>query len=651
MIIKSTCPRDCYDTCSILTTVEDGKVVKLEGNPTHPVTQGFICWKIKNSPKFVYSPDRLLYPMKRVGPKGEAKFERISWDEAFSEIAARFGGIIQKHGPEAILPFHYFGHMGLLTTHAAQRIFNALGTGKCSQTVCSMAGRMALKYVYGSYWGVDPENMAASKLIIFWGLNGPWSNLHGYNMAKKAVRDGAKFYLIDPVKTATLGTHLQIRPNTDGALALGLANYIISNDLYDKESVRRYAHGFEPFAEAVKDFTLEKTSRITRLPQQDIVRLARDLVELRPSFIHAGFGVQKHLNGGEAVRAIALLPVLVGSLRIQYSNTDRDVDLGFLQGAQFLKGQRKVYNMARLGKILEEGSVKGLFVFNTNPVVNLPNQGLVRQGLASEDVFTVVHDLFLNDTCDYADVILPATSFLENFDAHACYYHNYMSVNERAVTPLGECRPNYQMFKGVAEAMGLDADQLYPPEEDVLREFMDRSAAIDFSLEDLRGEGFRKMAVKPQDHFPTPSGRVEFYSQLAERDGLPPLPGHYEDDTGGYPLQLITANEKHITRSQFHIVWQKEVEAGVLLNKDDAAARGIADGDRVRLRNKLSELVMDARLSDNVSPGVALAYGGIWAKLTGGCSVNALIPDYVQPFGGNAAYNSTYIEIEKRQDS
>ncbi|MFQ5862921.1 MAG: molybdopterin-dependent oxidoreductase [Candidatus Brocadiales bacterium] len=647
MIVKSTCPRDCYDTCSILTTVEDGKAVKLQGNPKHPITQGFICWKIKNALKFVYSPERILYPLKRVGPKGMGKFRRISWDEAYGEIASRLTEIEDRFGTDAILPFEYFGHMGLLNKHFSQRIFNALGAGKCSPTVCSLAGRTALKYVYGGYWGIDPEKIPDSKLIIFWGLNGPWSNLHGYNLAKKAVRGGAKFYLIDPVKTADLGKHLSIRPNTDGVLALGLANYLISNDLYDRESVKRYAHGFEQFVGVVRDFGLDRVSEVTRLSKEDIIQLAHDLVELRPNFVHIGFGVQKHLHGGEAVRAIALLPVLVGSLRVHYSNTDREVDLGFLQGVQFSRGPRKAYNMALLGRILEEGSVKGLFVFNTNPVANLPNQNLVKKGLAKEDVFVVVHDLFLNDTCDYADIVLPATSFLESFDAHVCYYHNYISVNERAIMPLGEARPNYLMFNGLAKAMGLNADELYPPVEDVLEEFMERSGAINFSLKDLREEGFLKMAVMSQDRFPTPSGKIEFYSQLAERDGLPPLPGYCGDDTGGCPFQLITANEMHITRSQFHNVWPEEVEAGVLLNEKDAEARGIGDGDRVRLKNELGELIMRAKLSNNVSPGVALAYGGIWAKLTGGKGVNTLVPDHVQAFGGNAAYNSTYIDIER----
>ncbi|MEE8190835.1 MAG: molybdopterin-dependent oxidoreductase, partial [Candidatus Scalindua sediminis] len=375
----NTCPRDCYDTCSILTTVEGGRAVRLRGNPRHPITQGFLCWKIQNALKFVYSPERLKYPLKRVGKKGDDNFRRISWEEAYKEIAHRIGEVQNKHGSGAILPFDYFGHMGLLNKQFSQRLFNALGTSKCSPTICSNAGRTALQYVYGGFWGIDPEEIKSSKLIIHWGLNGPWSNLHGYNLVKKAVREGAKFYVIDPMKTCKLGKHLPIKPNTDGALALGIANHLISKGLYEREHVEKYAYGFEDYMRIVKEYDVDRVSKITELPKEDIVELAEDLYRLRPSFIHLGFGIQKHLYGGEAVRTIALLPPLVGGLRVHYSNTDREIDLGFLQGMQFADqgfpaGNKKTYNMAQLGRVLETGEVKLLFVFNTNPVVNLPNQ-------------------------------------------------------------------------------------------------------------------------------------------------------------------------------------------------------------------------------------------------------------------------------------
>lgn len=652
MIIESTCPRDCYDTCSILTTVEGGgatplRATRLQGNPRHPITQGFLCWKVQNALKFVYSSQRVLYPLKRVGRKGTDSFQQISWQEAYREIARRMRDIMDTHGPQAILPFDYFGHMGLLNKHLSQRIFNVLGTSRCSPTVCSLAGRTALQYVYGGYWGIDPEEIQRSRLIIHWGLNAPWSNLHGHNLARQALHKGAKLYIIDPVKTSSLGKHLDIRPNTDNALAMGIANYLLSKGLYERATIEKYAYGFDRFLEVVKEFDLDKVVRITGLPREDIVGLAQDLWELRPSFIHLGFGIQKHLYGGEAVRAIALLPPLVGGMRVHYSNTDRELDLAWLQGAHLAKSPRKTYNMAQLGKILEENDIRCLFVFNTNPVVNLPHQNLVKKGLQRQDLFVVVHDLFLNDTCSYADIVLPSTSFLEGLDVHVSYYHNYMSINKKAIEPLGEARPNYLMLRGLAESLGLKEEGLYLPEEDILREFMGRSKAVDFSLEELKGKGFLKMKVMPQERFPTPSGKIEFYSQLAEKDGLPPLPGYYEESRDGYPFQLITANEMHLTRSQFHNVWAEEVEPIVLLNEEDAKAKGIKEGDRVRLKNKLDSITMRVRVSMGVRRGVALTYGGLWAKLTGGKGINALIPDKVQAFGGNAAYNSTYIEVEK----
>jgi anaerobic selenocysteine-containing dehydrogenase len=653
VITFNTCPRDCYDTCSILTTVEGGKAVGLRGNPRHPITQGFLCWKIQNALKFVYSPQRLSYPLRRVGKKGGGNFRRISWEEAYGEIAHRITDIKARYGPGALLPFDYFGHMGLLNKQFSQRLFNALGTSRCSPTVCSLAGRTALQYVYGGYWGIDPEEILNSRLILHWGLNGPWSNLHGYNLAKQAVRKGAKFYLIDPMKTCELGKHLPIRPNTDGALALGIANYLISRGLYEKAHVEKYTYGFEQFLEAVKGFDLERVSKITELPKEAIAELAEDMYRLRPNFIHLGFGIQKHLYGGEAVRTIALLPPLVGGYRVHYSNTDRELDLGFLQGIHFTRMESSkiqnphLYNMAQLGRVLQTGEVKLLFVFNTNPMVNLPNQNLVRKGLMREDLFVVVHDLFLNDTCNYADIVLPATSFLESFDVNVCYYHNYMSINQKAIEPIGEAKPNYQVFRELAGVLGLKSEELFPPEREVIKEFLARSKAVGFTLEDLEREGFLKMRVRPQEVYPTPSGKIEFYSQLAEKAKLPPLPSYLEEDRNGYPFQLLTVNLMHVTRSQFHNVWQKEIEPIVLINEEEARERGIKEGGWVRLWNALDTLTMKARPTKDLKKGVILAYGGLWPKLCGGKGVNALIPDEVQAFGGNATYNSTYVQLEK----
>jgi anaerobic selenocysteine-containing dehydrogenase len=651
----NTCPRDCYDTCSILTTVKAGRAIKLRGNPRHPITQGFLCWKIQNALKFVYSPERLKYPLRRVGKKGNDNFQRISWEEAYKEIAHRIGDVHKKHGSGAILPFDYFGHMGLLNKQFSQRFFNALGTSKCSPTVCSNAGRTALQYVYGGFWGIDPEEIKSSKLIIHWGLNGPWSNLHGYNLVKKAIREGAKYYVIDPMKTCKLGKHLQIKPNTDGALALGIANYLITKGLYERGHVEKYTYGFEDFVRIVKKYDVEMVSKITELPKEDIIELAEDLYRLRPSFIHLGFGIQKHLYGGEAVRTIALLPPLIGGLRVHYSNTDREIDLDFLQGNQFANqgepvGNKKTYNMAQLGQVLESGEIKFLFVFNTNPVVNLPNQRLVRKGLQRDDIFVVVHDLFLNDTCSYADIVLPATSFLESFDIHVCYYHNYMSINQKAINPLGEAKPNYQIFKELAGTLGLKSNEIFPPEREVVDEFLKRSKAVDFTLEDLEREGFCKMNIRPQDVYSTLSRKIEFYSQQAEKANLPPLPDYYEEAKSKYPLQLLTVNHKRITRSQFHNVWLREIEPIVLLNEGDAGQRGIKKGDRVRLKNDQDTLNMKAHPTRDIKKGVVLAYGGLWPKLCGGKGVNTLIPDEVQAFGGNATYNSTYVEVEELTD-
>ena len=648
----NTCPRDCYDTCSILTTVENGRAVKLRGNPKHPITQGFLCWKIQNALKFVYSPQRLQYPLRRVGKKGNDDFQRISWNEAYQEIANQFMRIRETYGTGAILPVDYFGHMGLLNKQFSQRFFNALGTSNCAPTVCSNAGRSALQHVYGGFWGIDPDEISASKLIIHWGLNGPWSNLHGYNLVKKAVKNGSKYYVIDPMRTSGLGKHLPIKPNTDGILALGIANHLISTGLYEREHVKKHTYGFEQFVKIINEFPVDKVSRMVELPEEDIRELAEDMYRLRPNFIHLGFGIQKHLYGGEAVRTIALLPPLVGGFRVHYSNTDRELDLSFLQGKHFANeadtaGNKKTYNMAQLGKVLEKGEVKSLFVFNTNPLVNFPNQKLVKKGFQREDLFVVVHDLFMNDTCSYADIVLPATSFLESFDVHVCYYHNYMSINQKAIDPLGEAKPNYQVFKELSGSLGLLPDKIFPPEREVIEEFLSRSKAVEFTLEDLETRGFCKMNIRPQDFYATPSSKIECYSQSAEKAGLPPLPGYYEEKINHYPFQLLSVNLMHITRSQFHNIWQKEIEPVVLINEDEANQRKIKKGEWVRLRNDLDTLDMKACPTRDIKKGVVLVYGGLWPKLCGGKGVNTLISDEIQDFGGNATYNSTYVEIDK----
>ncbi len=656
--VYNTCPRDCYDTCSIVTTVENGKIVNVEGNKKHPITDGFLCAKVgKYAKEFVYSKDRIQHPMKRAGKKGEGKFERISWDEAYDIMCEKIRGVSSEQGADKILQYGYFGHMGLLNRHFSQRFFNAINTSVISPTICSLAGRVALGYVYGNFSGRDPEDMLNSKLVILWGLNSMWSNVHGYSLAKKAAKNGAKFVVIDPVETSTagIGKHLRIKPATDGVLALGIANYLITNNLHDKDFVEKNTFGFEKFSKMVEKYTLDYVSETTGLLKDDIIELANDLATLRPSFIHLGFGLQKQLTGGEIVRTIALLPALAGQYRVHYSNSDRNIALPYLQGKSLASEKQKVFNMTQLGRIVSNEEISMLFVYGSNPLNTCPNQGLLKKGFERDDFFLVSHDLFMNDTSCYADIVLPSTSFFESFDVNLCYYHNYLGLNNKAIENVGESKSNYEAYIGLAKRYGIKDDWVDENEVDAIKKVMEKSELIDFEFEALSADGFKKIKAMPVEDMGTPSGKIEFYSQLAEKAGVSPLPvGFHPDDESvckgkdnKYPIRLITANHRLLTHSQNHNIINERLRPIIDINGKDAESRKIKTGEMVRLKNDLNEIKMEARITECVPEGVALAYVGPWAVLTDeNLSINSLTTDEVQKYGGNSAYNSTFLEIE-----
>lgn len=646
--VYNACPRDCYDTCSIVTTVDNGKIVKIEGNKDHPITQGFLCAKVgQYATDFVYSKERIKYPLKRVGKKGLAQFERISWDEAYDIMCKKIKEVQKNYGSEKILQYGYFGHMGLLNRHYSQRFFNAINCANISPTICSLAGRVALKYVYGNFTGLDPEEMLNSKLVIFWGLNSMWSNVHGFALAKKAAKKGTKFVVIDPVETesAKIGKYIRIKPGTDGVLALGIAKYLISNDLYDKDFVGKNTFGFDKFKDEIDKYDIDYVSKITDVLNSDIIELANDISTCRPNFIHLGFGLQKQMHGGEIVRTIALLPSLVGQHRIHYSNSDRDIDLAYLQGKHLASKKQKVLNMTQLGKIVGNGEISMLFVYGSNPLNTCPNQGLLKRGFERDDFFLVVHDLFLNDTACFADIVLPSTSFFETFDVNVCYYHNYMAINNKAIGSVGESKSNYEVYKELANRFGLKGEWLDENEIDAIKNVMKKSNLVDFTFEELCENGFMKMKAMPVDDIKTPSGKIEFYSQLAEKDGISPLPV-YKNTDSKYPIRLITANHRLLTHSQNHNIINNRLKPVVEISEQDAFERKLKDGERARLKNDLGELHMDIHISKTVPKGVALAYIGPWATLSEGKSINFLTTDSVQSYGGNSAYNSTFLEIE-----
>ncbi len=642
----NTCPRDCYDSCSIVTRVRNEKLHSIEANKKQPFTQGFLCPKGQNLMQYVYSKERVLHPMKRDGKKGEGKFKRISWEQALNEIADQIKTRSASYGTDSILQYDYAGTMGHIQRYFPSRFFNAIGASRITHTICSRAGDKALDIVYGSCLGMLPEEIEKCRLIVVWGMNPAWSSPHGFELIKKAQKRGAKVYVIDPIKTATaeIGIHLQIKPTTDAAMALCCVNHIIENRLYPEEFVKNNTTGFEKLVEVSKKFDLNAMAKITGLVKRDMEDFIADYVSLRPNCIMMGYGMQRNRNGGEMIRAISVLPALIGENRGFFYSTDLDdFDRQYLEGWGLTSRKKAYHNMVDIGRTLESGKIKMMFVYDSNPLATLPNQNLVRKGFAREDIFTVVHDLFMTDTADYADILLPATSFFEQFDIHTSYLHQYLSINEKAIEPLGEAKSNSDLFRSLASAMRLTAKELYEEDEKIAKTLMSKSKAVEGTFEGLKKKGFVKLRVPNRNVYITPTRKIELYSAAAAAEGLGGLPAHVEVQ-GKLPYQLLTPVHKLLVRSQYHIL-HPELSPVVYVNKRDALEEGIEDGGTVTLSNEFGEWTVKSEISESVPPGVMLAYSALWPKLADGKNANFLATDYVQKYGGNSASNSTFVRV------
>lgn len=646
MYIFNTCPRDCYDSCSIVTRVRNGRLYSIDANDKQPFTQGFLCPKGQDLSQYVYSKQRLLYPMKRDGKKGEGKFKRISWAQAMDEIASEIQSRSTEHGADSILQYDYAGSMGFIQRYFPSRFFNAIGASRVTHTICSRAGDKALEILYGSSLGMLPDEIEKCRLIVVWGMNPAWSTPHGFQILKKAQKHGTKIYVIDPIRTETaeIGIHLQIKPTTDAAMALGCINHIIENRLYHDDYVKMNTTGFDRLVEISKKWDLNAMARITGLKTREMEDFIADYVALRPNCIMMGYGMQRHRNGGEMIRAIATLPTLIGEHRGFFYSTDLDdFDKEYLEGTALRSRKKVFYNMVDIGRSLESGRIKMVFVYNSNPLATLPNQTLVRKGFSRDDVFTVVHDLFMTDTADFADIVLPATSFFEHLDINASYFHQYLSINEKAIEPLGEAKSNSDLFRALASAMKLTSKELFEDDEKVIRTLMQKSRMVDASFEDLKKKGFVKFKIPNRRVFTTPTKKIELYSAAAASDGLGGLPSHVEVERK-LPYQFLTPVHKFLVRSQYHLQ-RPEVTPVVYMNKKDFANEELDQDGTVTLSNEFGEWTVKAEPSDAVPKGVILAYSALWPKLGDGKNANFLTTDFVQKYGGNSAFNSTFVRL------
>ncbi|HHJ06884.1 MAG TPA: molybdopterin oxidoreductase family protein, partial [Anaerolineae bacterium] len=580
----TVCPHDCPDTCGIITEVENGKAVKLYGNPDHPVTQGWLCAKVRPYLKRVYHPDRLRYPLKRIGPKGSNRWRRITWGEALTEIGERWQTIVAKYGAAAILPYSFSGTLGVVQMSVSNaRFWNRLGASRLERSICGAAAKAAVEATLGARRNPPYADVLNSRLILIWGNNPVSSGPHFMTYLNHAQKAGAQVIVIDPYRSKTArgaDWHLAPRPATDGALALGMAHVIAAENLYNESWLNAHTIGWRQFQALLKAYSPERVAAITGLAKEDIIKLARLYAHMRPGLIKIADGLQRNLNGGQAVRAIAALPALTG----QYGQPGGGLfysasgaikwDKQVLHRWEACPPPARVVNMNRLGAALlgEVGNppVMSLYVFGANPAVSAPNTGKVIQGLQREDLFTVVHELFMTDTARYADIVLPATSQLEQTDLHKPYGHTCLAYNRQAIPPLAESKSNWETMRLLSKAMGFDDPWLHQSPDEVIEELLQAAAAHTpalrgVTLERLKAEGWVavEMGVPFSDlHFPTPSGKVELYSQTLAEQGLDPLPDYLpaEDKEAippgasikeSPPLILLSAAAHHFTSSTF----------------------------------------------------------------------------------------------------
>ncbi len=700
-VVHAACPHDCPDACGVLITIDDGRAVKIQGDPAHPVTRGFLCAKVAKYLDRVYSPDRVLYPARRVGPKGPGQaiqqtpvFERIEWDEALDEITSRFKSITAEFGAEAILPYSYGGTLGKLNYASMdRRFFHRLGASQLARTICSEAGAAGVKSVYGVNMGTEPEQFRHSRYIIAWAANIHGNNVHLWPFIEEARREGAKLVVIDPYRTRTAACadwHLPINPGTDVALALGMMHVIIAENLHDSDYLARHTLGFDQLRVKVEEYPPEKVSQWTGISPADIRKLGREYATTRPAAIRMNYGVQRSENGGTAARTIAMLPCVTGSWKevgggFQLSTSgafglnNAALELPDLMQLSLGRPAREI-NMVELGKALNEVAdppVKAMFVYNSNPAAVCPNHSEVIRGLLRPDLFTVVHEQFFTDTTDYADIVLPATTFFEHKELQSAYGHYYLQVSHQAIEPLGECRSNVEVFRALAQRMGFEdacftdgVEQMMddalrsenPWLQGITRERLEREGHIRLNFRE-GGDGSAPGPFLPfaNGNFRTASGKAELYNETLKAQGLdpvarfvPPTESRHGANAGTFPLELLARKADNFLNSTFsNLPGIQSMEEGGLLEMHpaDANRRGIHDGEAVRAFNRRGELQLKARVDGRVPRGVVAAKLN-WAKLTpGNRNINVFTSEKLTDMGNSATFYSVLVEVELFQQA
>jgi len=670
--VRGACPHDCPDTCALLTTVEDGVAIRVQGNPAHPHTDGVLCAKVSKYAERTNHPDRILTPLKRSGPKGSGQFTPVGWDEALDDIARRLGEIAAR-APQAILPYSYAGTMGLVQGESMdRRFFHRLGASFLGRTICSTAGGEGLMYTLGAKVGMKVEFFAEAKLILIWGSNSIGSNLHFWRYAQQAKRNGARLVCIDPRKTETADKcqeHLQILPGTDAALALALMHELIAHDWLDHDYIARHTIGWEGLRERALQWPPERAAAVCGIPAEQIRQLARDYGTTQPAAIRLNYGMQRTHGGGNATRAIVCLPALTGAWRhraggVLFSSSGQfPVQRAVLQRPDLIPGGAtpRTINMVTIGDdLLRDTSpafgpkVEAVVVYNSNPVAVAPDSAKVVQGFAREDLFTVVLEHFRTDTADYADYILPATTQLEHWDVHLAYGHTDVLLNRPAIAPLGEARSNARIFRDLAARMGFTEPCFADSDEALCRQAYGEQ--VDFHQ--LLEVGFAPLAIPDapfaEGGFPTPSGQCEFYSARLAAQGLDPLPGYVPNHeapgtSAAYPLAMISPPARNFLNSTFvNVQSLRNIESEPVLeiHPADAAPRGIADGSVVRVFNDRGSYECHAAVSERARPGVVNGLGIWWRKFgLNGTNVNELTSQALTDLGAAPTFYDCLVEV------
>ncbi len=698
-VVRATCSLDCPDSCGVLATVDTttNRVVRIAGGPAHPITRGFLCGKVARYLDRVYAPDRLLYPMRRRAgvPKGSLAdgdemraFERISWDEALDIIAHKLQAISDTHGPESILPYSYAGTIGQLGYGSMdRRFFHRLGASQLDRTICASAGTAAFNAVYGTRLAPEPQSFVHAKLIVAWGANLHGNSIHLWPFVEQARRSGARLVVIDPYETKTArlaDQHLALRPGTDTALAMGMMHIILRESLEDRDYIDACTHGFEALRERVmsSDYAPDRVAAITGLDTETVVAFARAYATTTPAVIRVNYGIQRTDNGGTAARAVGMLPLLTGawkhhgggvmlSTSTAFGFNSAKLQMPELMQSSPLHRTARTVNMSRLGHALTEldkPGVHALFVYNSNPAAVAPNQNTVLRGMRRADLFTAVHDCFFTDTADHADIVLPSPTFLEQDDVQGAYGHYFAQLSPRAMEPLGESRSNVWLFGQLAQRMGFAEPCFRDTERDLIAQALDTQHPwhAGITLERLEREGRVPLHLPRNDRgeflpfsdaswFRTPSGRGEFLSESLAAQGLDPLPSYVatpEHNDSSQPLQMLARKADHWMNSTFANVPQhrameeNRIGLGILeMHPDDAAERGVREGDMVEATNERGSIRLQAAFTHRVRRGTVAATLG-WNKLAqDGNGINVLTSERLTDLGGGATFYAVNVEV------